>query len=273
MHLLAGKGARGSDMSSLLEIRELYQYRELLKNLVSRDIKKRYKRSVLGFLWVMLDPLLIMLIFYVVFSGLFKSTIQNYSTYVISGIIMWQLFSQGTQVSALAFVTNRNLINKIHLPISIFPLSVVISSLAHFVFSLVPLFAIVFFSGTTLSPDLIFLPFVVGLIFFFSLGISLTVSTLAVFFHDIVYIYDVLLVAWMYLSAIFYPISILPENFSRFMAFNPVYHYINLFRACLYDSSIAKTEHIIYGTLFALFSLGIGWLIYRKNKDKIIFYL
>jgi ABC-2 type transport system permease protein len=260
-------------MSSLLEIRELYNYRELLKNLVSRDIKKRYKRSVLGFLWVMLDPLLIMLIFYIVFSGLFKTTIPNYATYVISGLIMWQLFSQGTQVSTLAFVTNRNLINKVHLPIAIFPLSVVISSLAHFVFSLVPLFIIVFFSGTTLSYDLVFLPFVVGLIFLFSLGISLAVSTLAVFFHDIVYIYDVLLVAWMYLSAIFYPISILPANFSYFISFNPVYHYISLFRACLYDNSIPKTEHIVFGALFAFLSLAIGWVIYHKNRHKIIFYL
>ena len=260
-------------MSNFLEIGELYNYRELLWNLVSRDIKKRYKRSVLGFLWVMLDPLLIMLIFYIVFSGFFKSTIQNYATYVISGLIMWQLFSQGTQVSALAFMTNRNLINKVHLPISIFPLSVVISSLAHFIFSLVPLFAIIFFSGTTLSYDLIFLPFVVILIFIFSLGISLTISTLAVFFHDIIYIYDVLLLAWMYLSAIFYPISIVPEKYSYFVFFNPVYHYISLFRAFLYDTSIPKTEHVLLGSLFAFLSLAVGLLIYRKFRHKIIFYL
>jgi ABC-type polysaccharide/polyol phosphate export permease len=186
---------------------------------------------------------------------------------------MWQLFSQGTQVSALAFVTNRNLINKIHLPISIFPLSVVISSLAHFIFSLVPLFVIIFFSGTALSHDIIFLPFVVILIFIFSLGISLAVATLAVFFHDIVYIYDVLLLAWMYLSAIFYPISILPEKFSYFVVFNPVYHYISLFRAFLYDATIPKTEHILWGSLFAFFSLSVGWITYSKLKYKIIFYL
>lgn len=260
-------------MSDFLEFRELYNYRELLRNLVSRDIKKRYKRSVLGFLWVMLDPLLIMLIFYIVFSGFFKSTIPNYATYVISGLIMWQLFSQGTQVSALAFMTNRNLINKVHLPISIFPLSVVISSLAHFIFSLVPLFAIIFFSGTNLSYDLIFLPFVVILIFIFSLGISLAISTLAVFFHDIIYIYDVLLLAWMYLSAIFYPISIVPEKFSYFVLLNPVYHYISLFRAFLYDTSIPKTDHILWGSLFAFLSLAVGLIIYRKFRHKIIFYL
>ncbi|MBM4140661.1 MAG: ABC transporter permease [Nitrospira sp.] len=260
-------------MGIFLEIHELYRYRELLRNLVSRDIKKRYKRSTLGFLWVMLDPLLIMLIFYIIFAGIFGRTVGNYTAYVISGIIMWQLFAQGTKVASLAFINNRSLINKLYLPKSIFPLSVVASSLVHFIFALVPLFAIILFSGTRLSYDLILLPFVVALIFIFSLGISLTVSTLAVFFHDVVYIYDVLLLAWMYLSAIFYPISILPKKFLILMSLNPVYHYISLFRAFLYDNTIPTTEHIIWGTVFALFSFLVGWVVYLKNKDRIIFYL
>lgn len=260
-------------MGIFLEIRELFRYRELLRNLVLRDVKKRYKRSTLGFLWVMLDPLLMMLIFYIIFAGMFGRTVSNYTAYVISGIIMWQLFAQGTKVASLTFINNRSLINKLYLPKSIFPLSVVASSLVHFIFALVPLFAIILFSGTRLSHDLILLPFVVALIFIFSIGISLTISTLAVFFHDVVYIYDVLLLAWMYLSAIFYPVSILPEKFLILMSFNPIYHYISLFRAFLYDNTIPKTEHIIWGTVFALFSFFVGWIIYLRNKDRIIFYL
>lgn len=255
------------------EISELYRYKELLRNLVSRDIKKRYKRSTLGFLWVMLDPLLMMLVFYIVFAGLFGRTVGNYTAYVISGITMWQLFSQGTKVASNAFIGNRNLLNDLYIPKSIFPVSVVASSLVHFVFSLVPLFVIIIVSGTTLSYDIIFLPFVVFLIFIFSLGISLAISTLAVFYQDVIYIYNVMLLAWMYLSAIFYPVSILPEKFRMLMTFNPVYHYISLFRACLYDTAMPKTEHIIWGTVFALVSFLIGWGIYHKNKDRIIFYL
>ncbi len=260
-------------MKLFSEINELYRYRELLRNLVSRDIKKRYKRSALGFLWVMLDPLLMMLVFYIVFAGLFGRVVGNYAAYVISGITMWQLFAQGTQVSSNAFIGNRSLLNKLYIPKSIFPFSVVASSLVHFVFSLVPLFVIIIISGTTLSYDVIFLPFVVFLIFMFSLGISLAISTLAVFYQDVIYIYNVMLLAWMYLSAIFYPVSILPEKFRMLMTFNPVYHYISLFRACLYDNSIPKTEHIIWGTVFALVSFLIGWGIYHKNKDRIVFYL
>lgn len=260
-------------MKLFSEINEFYRYRELLKNLISRDIKKRYKRSALGFLWVMLDPLLMMLVFYIIFAGFFSGSVSNYTAYVISGITMWQLFAQGTKVASIAFMNNRTLINKLYIPKSIFPVSVVASSLVHFIFSLVPLFVIIIFSGTSLSHNVILIPLIVCLVFIFSLGISLTISTLAVFFHDVIYIYDVLIMAWMYLSAIFYPVSILPEKYRVFMLFNPVYHYIALFRASLYDNTIQMTGHFLWGIAFALLSFLIGWAIYLRNKDRIVFYL
>jgi lipopolysaccharide transport system permease protein len=260
-------------VNTLEEVREIVKYRELLRNLVLRDVKIRYKRSALGFLWVMLDPLLMLLVFYAIFSGLFGKSVGQYSAYVMSGLIMWQFFSQGTKVASLAFLQNRNLINKIYLPKSIFPLSVVASSMVHFIFSLVPLFAILLFSGTRLGPNLVLLPFVVGIVFVFSLGMALTVSTLAVFFHDVIYIYDVLLLGWMYLSAIFYPVSILSQKLQLLMSLNPLYHFISLFRASLYDTAFLTEGHVLGGSFFALVSLLIGWWIYHSNRDRIIFYL
>lgn len=260
-------------IQSLKEAAEIARYRELLRNLVLRDIKKRYKRSTLGFLWVMLDPLLMMLVFYFIFSRLFGSAIGNYMAYVISGIAIWQLFAQGTTVSAAAFLSNRELLNKIYLPSAIFPISLVISSLTHFIFSLVPLFAIIAISGTKLSFDIVLLPLIVFLIFVFSVGVSLTISTLAVFFHDVYYIYDVLLMAWMYVSAIFYPVTILPERLRPLMSLNPLYHYISLFRACIYDNTIPKTGHFIIGTLFSVGVFLLGWFIYQRNKNRLIYYL
>lgn len=258
---------------SLREVSELLRYRELIRNLVSRDIKKRYKRSALGFLWVMLDPLFMMLIFYVVFGQLFGKSVGKYTPYAMSGIILWKLFSQCTKSSMTAFISNRQLISKLYLPRSIFPVSVVISALSHFAFSLVPLFLILIFSGTQFSYQLLLMPFVVGLVAVFSLGISLAISTLTVFFFDVVYIYDVVLLAWMYLSAIFYPVSILPQNFQILLSFNPMYHYISLFRASVYDNVMPITEHLAYGGAFAFFSLAVGWIIYSRNRDRIIFYL
>jgi ABC-type polysaccharide/polyol phosphate export permease len=257
----------------LHEFSEILRYKELLRNLVSRDIKKRYKRSTLGFLWVMLDPLLMMLIFYVIFAGVFGRAVGNYTAYVMSGIIMWQLFAQATKVSSMAFISNTNLINKLYLPKSIFPVAVVASSLAHFIFSLVPLFVIITFSGTHPSYYIALLPITIALISIFSIGISLTISTLTVFFHDVSYIYDVLLIGWMYVSAIFYPVSILPPKLRVLISLNPIYHYISLFRACIYDNTVPVTEHIVFGAAFAFLAFWAGWTIYYKNKDRIVFYL
>jgi ABC-2 type transport system permease protein len=260
-------------MTPFQEFSEIFRYRELLRNLIERDIKKRYKRSALGFLWVMLDPLLMMLIFYIVFAGLFGKAVGNYTAYVITGIIMWQLFAQGTKVASTAFIQNRNLISKIHLPTAIFPVAIVGSSVAHFIFSLVPLFIIILFSGTTLSYYIVLLPVAISLIILFSVGISLTISTLTVFFHDVLYIYDVILIGWMYLSAIFYPVAILPQKFQTLMSLNPLYHYISLFRACIYDTTLPILEHLMFSTAFAVISFVVGWSIYHQNRDKIIFYI
>jgi ABC-type polysaccharide/polyol phosphate export permease len=260
-------------VNSLEEAREVFRYRELLRNLVSRDIKKRYKRSAVGFLWVMLDPLLMMLIFYVIFSGIFRASVGNYAAYIMCGITLWQLFAQGTKTSGIIFLHSRNLLDKVYLPKAIFPLAVVLCSVVHFIFSLVPLFFIIILSGTQLSYDIVLLPFVLCLVVLFSLGIAFTVATLSVFFHDVNYIYDVLLMAWMFFTPLYYPVSVLPEKFRPLMELNPFYHYLSLFRACVYDGTIPKIEHFVIGTLFSASSFLVGWVIYQRNKDKLIYYL
>ncbi len=260
-------------VNTLKEAKEIFRYRELLRNLVLRDVKIRYKRSALGFLWVMLDPLLMLLVFYVIFSGSFGNSVGKYSAYVMSGLIMWQFFSQGTKVASVAFLQNRNLINKIYLPKAIFPLAVVASSLVHFIFALVPLSVILLSSGIKLGPNLALLPYAAAVVFVFSFGMALTVATLAVFFHDVTYIYEVVLLGWMYLSAIFYPVSILPQKLQMLMSLNPLYHFISLFRASLYDASLLSAEHVLLGLVFAVLSFLVGWGIYYRNKDRIIFYL
>src|ERR1039458_9024565 len=172
----------------LSEIAELLRYKELLRNLVIRDIKVRYKRSVLGFFWVMLNPLLMMVILSMVFSGLFRVSTQNYTSYLLSGIILWNFFSQSTSASVFSLLSNSNLIKKIYIPKVIFPLSVIVSAVVNFLFSLVPLFLILAVTGTSLGGHIYILPLAIILVGMFSLGISLIVSTLAVFFHDTIYI-------------------------------------------------------------------------------------
>lgn len=258
---------------ALKEAAEIVKYRELLRNLVIRDIKVRYKRSILGFAWVMLNPLLMMLILTIVFSEIFKVSVKNYTAYVLSGIILWHFFSQSTSVALKGFVGNSDLLKKVYIPKAVFPLSVILSALINFVLSLIPLFAILLITGTKISHNILFLPAGILLILIFSFGVSLILSTITVFFKDMIYIYEVLLLAWMYMTPIFYPETIIPERFSFIFLINPIYHFINIFRACLYLESPAFNEHLIYGLAFSLLILFVGWSFYHRYRDRIVYYL
>lgn len=255
------------------EIIEIARYKELLRNLVIRDIKVRYKRSMLGFLWVMLNPLLMMLILNTVFSGIFKVSTKDYTAYLLSGIILWNFFSQSTSTSVHSLIGNGSLIKKIYLPRAIFPLSVVLSALINFLFSLLPLFIIFYINGTPLSAQFYMLPAALVIALIFSAGISLILSTMTVFFHDTIYIYEVLLMAWMYTTPIFYPESIIPVKFSFILHLNPFYYFLSIFRGALYMDIPAMPEKLFFGLLFSLASFLIGWVFYTKNKDKVVYYL
>lgn len=255
------------------EIKEIIRYRELLRNLVMKDIKVRYKRSVLGFMWVMLNPLLIMLVLNIVFSGIFNVSTPNYTAYLISGIILWSFFSQSTSTSLVSFIGNSNLIKKIYLPKAIFPLSIVLSALVHFTFSLIPLLIIFLITGTRLSPHIYLLPFILILVSLFSYGVSLIISTLTVFFHDTKYIYDVLLMAWMYSTPIFYPETIIPDKFRLLLQINPLYYFLNLFRSSLYTDIQLNPEKLLYGICFSILAFSAGWFLYNRFKDRVVLYL
>jgi ABC-type polysaccharide/polyol phosphate export permease len=251
------------------EISEIIRYKELLRNLVSTDIKVRYKRSVLGFIWVMLNPLLIMLVLYIVFSALFHVSV----VYILSGIIVWNFFSQSTSTALNSFIGNSNLIKKVYLPKAIFPLSVIISAMVNFAFSLIPLFIILSITGLTISPHLLLLPVVLVMIAIFAFGISLIISTLTVFFQDTKYIYEILLLAWMYMTPIFYPESIISGKFSLILHLNPNYYYLSILRAALSNDVPFMPEKLLYGFLSSFMALAIGWFFYNRYKDRIVYYL
>lgn len=259
--------------SVVQEIREITKYRELLKNLVVRDLKVRYRRSVLGFAWVMLNPLLMMLILSVVFSELFKISTKSYTVYLLSGIIMWNFFSQSTTVTVISFLANANIIKKIYLPKSIFPLSSILSAAINFIFSIVPLALILLFTHTPLSGHFYFIPIVLFFLIIFSFGLSLALSTLAVFFHDIIYIYEVVLLAWMYATPVFYPESIIPERFKLLIQLNPLYYFIKLFRGWLYMDLPLYSWDLMYVMLYSLLSLLIGCALHFQYRDRVIYYL
>jgi ABC-type polysaccharide/polyol phosphate export permease len=251
----------------------ILRYKELLRNLVMRDIKVRYKRSVLGFMWVMLNPLFMMLILNMVFSEVFKIATKNYTSYLLSGIILWNFFSQSTSTAMPSLLVNSNLIKKIYLPKAIFPLSVVMSAVVNFVFSLVPLFFIFYLTGTSIGGNIIMLPLVVIMVGIFCFGVSLILSTVTVFFHDTIYIYDVGLLALMYMTPVFFPEAIVPERFRLIFQLNPMYYFVSVFRGSLYLEVPLFYEKLLYAFLFSLGALAVGWFIYDRFKDKVVYHL
>jgi ABC-type polysaccharide/polyol phosphate export permease len=249
------------------------KYLYLLQNLVVRDIKVRYKRSVLGFIWVMLNPLLIMFILNLVFSELFKGASKNYTAYLITGIVFWNFYSQSTSVAVSSFVSNANLIKKIYLPKSIFPMSVVLSAGINLLFSLIPLIIILLLTKTDISPYFYMLPIVILLSLIFAYGVSLCIATFMVFFHDIKQIYEVLVFALMYMTPIFYPIDIVPQRYRFIIDANPLTYFIELFRSTIYAETVFSYERLSLLFLISLTSYVIGNLIYTKFKDRLVYEL
>lgn len=260
-------------IGALREAKEIFKYRELLRNLVMRDIKVRYKRSIIGFLWVMLNPLFMMLILNIVFSELFKISTPNYTAYLLSGIILWSFFSQSTSTAVVSFIGNSNLIKKVYIPKAIFPLSLILSAFIHFLFAMIPLFIIFYITGVHISSNIYLLPLFFIMITMFSFGVSLILATSTVFFHDVRYIYEVLLLAWMYMTPIFYPESIVPERFMFILQLNPFYYFISVFRGALYMDVSMLHERVLYSLLFSFLTLIVGWLFYNRYKQKIIYHL
>jgi len=193
------------------ELRELFNYRNLVLQLARRDILTRYKRSALGVGWTMINPLGMMLIMTVAFSRVFSS-VPGYPAYVLSGLIVWLCFSQTTTASMVNLVWGGGLLHRIYLPRTSFAVAAIMTGLVNLTLSLVPLLLVILIIGLPITGAILFLPVPMFLLAAFSLGVGLLLSTIAVYFPDVAEMYQIFLTAWMYLTPIFYPESILPEN-------------------------------------------------------------
>jgi ABC-2 type transport system permease protein len=246
----------------------LARYRDLLWSLVQRDLTVRYKRSVLGFLWTMLNPLLMMIVQTIVFSMFFQFPIKNYPVYLLSGTILWNFFAQGTTMAMNNLVWAGGLVNKIYIPKSIFIVSALLVGLVNFLLALIPLALIMLFTGQSFSLSILFLPIPILLTFMFALGVGLIVSTLAVFFVDVIDIYQVGITVLMYLTPLFYPVSIIPARFLVIIHLNPIYYFIESFRQPIYQGVIPDAYLLARAALVALAALMIGWWVFTKKSNE-----
>lgn len=258
----------------LVFLDSLHQYQFLIHQLVRRDFKTKYKRSVLGVCWSFLNPLLMMIVQYIVFSTLFSSGVENYPVYLLSGIVMFNFFTECCSMGITSITSNSSLITKVYVPKYIYPLSRVISSLVNLGFSLIPLLIVTFGTGLFPRPAFILLPFPIICMMIFSLGMCYFLSTAMVFFKDTQFIWNVLSTVWLYATPIFYTENIIqsPLLLSLFHC-NPMYQFIYFTRCILIDGLSPAPINYLYCIILSIVPFIIGFCLFKKNEDKFIFNL
>lgn len=268
----------GGSPSLLWHLRELLRYRSLVLNLVVRDLKSRYKRSVLGFLWSLLNPLAMMLVFTVVFTVIMPSKIENYPIFLLCGLLPWNFFTGALMVSINSVAGNANLVKKVYFPREVLPISAVLASLVNFLLGLAVLFVVLIFFHGHFSPWLWLLPLVILIQTCFTLGVALFLSAINVYYRDTLMIMDVVLLAWFFLTPVVYSNSILPPNYQvlgmnvdiqRLMYIvNPMASLIAAYRDLLYWGYRTDLDFFLRTAVTAIAILAAGyWYFVRHSHD------
>ena len=253
---------------ALEELLAIIKYRDLIFQLIRRDIVSRYKRSILGVLWTMLQPLGMMLVMNIVFSKLF-GRVEGYTAYLLSGLVAWSFFSQTTTSAIHQIVWGGALMRRIYLPLTAFSVSSIGTGVVNMVLSLVPLFLIVLITDRPITWAILFVPIPILLLTAFALGVGLMLSTFAIRFPDIKEMYQIIIQAWMYLTPILYPEDIIPESYRHWVLFlNPMYYLIKMFRSLIYDGVLPSLNIVITGSVIALLTLLIGWIYFSSRMDE-----
>ena len=248
-------------------------YSFLIRQLVIRDFKRKYKRSALGVLWSFLNPLLTMIVQYLVFSTIFKSSIENFIVYLLSGIILFNFFGEAVGLGLNSIIDNAHLINKVYMPKMIYPLSRVLSSVINLLISLLPLIVMMIITGLPLSKAMVLIPIGLLCLLVFCLGMSLVLSTSMVFFRDTLFLWNVISTLWMYLTPTFYPIDIIPESWLPIYKMNPMYQYITFLRTILLEGKAPSLDLYIGCLMSAGITFIVGLCIFKRNQEKFVLYL
>lgn len=249
------------------------KYEPLLKQLVSRDLKVKYRRSFLGYVWSLLNPLMMMAVLTVVFSYMFRFDIPNYPLYMITGQTLWTFFNESTNMCMYSIIQNGALIRKVYIPKYIFPVSRVLSSFVTMSFSLAAIVIVMLFTKAPFYWTILLFPIPLLLLLLFSMGIGMVLSSLSVYFRDIIHLYGVFTLAWMYLTPIFYPLSALPEGIAALIAYNPMFCYIDFFRDLVLNGVIPGAQTWLLCIGYAIVALIGGSAIFGKLQKRFILYI
>lgn len=253
----------------LAELLELYRYRDLVFQWSLRNLKLRYKRSVLGVLWTLLQPLMLMTILTVVFSTAFRFPVPHYPVYLLPGLLLFDFVSRTTLQITDEIITSDSLAKRIHLPRSAFAVATTLTYLVNWLIALLPLLAITLFIRHEFDWTVITVLPGIALTAFFALGVGLVVATLGAFFTDIHLTYQVLLTGWLYATPIIYPIEVVPESLQGWFRLNPLLHLCALVRDPVHLGTVAPLDAWLIGTAWSLGALVLGWWVFTRWRNEI----
>ena len=262
-------------MSKMIDrIKNFQRYKPLLEQLVAKDIKLKYRRSFLGYVWSILNPLMIMGIMVLVFSNIFRSDIEKYPVYLIIGQTIFNYVSEATNQAMWSITGNASLIKKTYVPKYIFTISKISSSFVNTIFALGAMLIVFVVCRVKFNIYMLFIPVILLQAYIFAMGVGMFLAQATVFFRDIQYIYAAVLTAWGYLTPVFYPISALPENVQWCIKhFNPLYSLIVQFRSIVLNGVFPDPRLIVYGFIVSGVALVVGTLVFMKNQDRFILYI
>jgi len=248
-------------------------YAFLMSQLISRDFKTKYKRSILGVFWSFLNPLLTMLVYLLIFSTLFKSTIRDFPVYLLSGIIIFNFFNESVSQGMTSIVGNTNLLTKVYIPKYIFPVYKVLSSMVNVGISLIPLMLVMVITGVHFTKAILLLPLVLIFVMMFSMGMSMLLSASMVFFRDTQFLWTVLVMLWNFLTPIFYPESIIPIAYRTLYHMNPLFQYVYFMRTIIIDGVSPAPISYAYCLFASTFMFIMGMFVFKKTQNNFLLYL
>lgn len=249
------------------------KYKPLLKELVARDLKVKYRRSFLGYVWSLLNPLLMMTVMTIVFSYMFRFDIPNFPLYLICGQTLWTFFNESTNMSMYSVLQNGALIKKVFIPKFIFPVSRVLSSFVTMSFSLGAILLVMLFTKAQFYWTILLIPIPLAFLLLFCVGIGMVLSALSVYFRDITHLYSVLTLAWMYLTPIFYPVKALPQEVVPLITNNPMYHYITFFRCLVLYGILPEWNVVGMCILWSVVACVTGMCVFRRLQNNFILFI
>lgn len=249
------------------ELRELVRYRDLVTQWSKRNIQLRYKRSVLGVLWTLLEPLMLMTILALVFSSAFGGLIEDFPVYLLSGLILFDFFSRSTLQIVEEIIASQSLAERIHVPRSAFAVAAVVTYLVNWLIAHVLLLGLALFFGRDIGWSVLTILPGMLLCTAFALGVGLIVATVGAFFLDIRLTYQVLLTGWFYFTPIIYTLAIVPESRHWIFQLNPMLHLVELVRRPIYGGSAAALEHWVFAGIVSLVALVVGWSVFTHWRN------